>query len=352
MPTYGYYFSHEAWLGKYPASVNNENTLTPHPEHFNIDLLSDEVHREVLQNDVTIIYHCDGLIFFQLDNYLSLQNNLYKKLLLKYQLIGIKQVRLSMLKQATIVEIFNVHSFALRSSISAQQQINVHGINLTPHNIFVKADDLSQRDGIGAGANPDLNRYLARHGSTYAPGLPPSFDFRNIGKIICVADFALKSAALQLDRVIDRKLDGALKLVSLLNDAAYSLESSNYSRSLIDSWAVVEAILNRKWRCYIAQRRSGEVLSLGIGKERFKKLTGRDYTMSVITEILSFTNNLSHKEYTEIDKARRFRNKWMHTLEEIGYDTSMESFILAQSMLNKEFDFHFAVTPAMSGIVI
>lgn len=51
-----------------------------------------------------------------------------------------------------------------------------------------------------------------------------------------------------------------------------------------------------------------------MSRERRKKLTGRDYTASVVIEVLELEGIISHDLYRELEIARKCRNKWMHEM--------------------------------------
>lgn len=70
----------------------------------------------------------------------------------------------------------------------------------------------------------------------------------------------------------------------------------------------------RKWRDYIddAGAPGGPTK---IAKDRRKKLTGRDFSASTITEILSIAGKLDERVRENLDMARRARNDFVHNLK-------------------------------------
>ena len=50
--------------------------------------------------------------------------------------------------------------------------------------------------------------------------------------------------------------------------------------------------------------------------KRIKKLSGRDYTSSVITEFLELEGLIDHTIFQHLEEARKGRNRWVHDMKE------------------------------------
>ena len=51
-------------------------------------------------------------------------------------------------------------------------------------------------------------------------------------------------------------------------------------------------------------------------KDRRSKLAGRDYTASVMVEMLELNGVLNHDLFRKLEVARKARNKWAHEMRE------------------------------------
>jgi hypothetical protein len=52
-----------------------------------------------------------------------------------------------------------------------------------------------------------------------------------------------------------------------------------------------------------------------MSRERRKKLTGRDYTASVMVEMLEVNGQIDHELYKLLETARKARNSWAHDMK-------------------------------------
>jgi hypothetical protein len=88
---------------------------------------------------------------------------------------------------------------------------------------------------------------------------------------------------------------------------AYSLFSrGQLSEALIDSWIVIEQILDDLWTTYLA----------GMAKDRKRRLSDtRTYTAAVRTEVLHTTGAISDPLYESLNTARKHRNDLAHRAE-------------------------------------
>jgi hypothetical protein len=70
-----------------------------------------------------------------------------------------------------------------------------------------------------------------------------------------------------------------------------------------------------------------------ITAERKKFLTGRDMTISVVSEVLSIVDLLPIELYERLGPARRSRNNWIHALSPVSANESAQSLALAFDLL-------------------
>ena len=73
--------------------------------------------------------------------------------------------------------------------------------------------------------------------------------------------------------------------------------------------------------------------SMGMIADRKEKLTGRDFTASIISEGLSLAGILPFEQYKQFSRVRKKRNAWLHDLHAIDQLDAAEAIVLAQFML-------------------
>lgn len=72
-----------------------------------------------------------------------------------------------------------------------------------------------------------------------------------------------------------------------------------------------------------------------INRERKQTLSGRDYTASVISEILTLAGQLNNDTYIKLAKARKVRNSWLHNLTSISSMMAAECIQTAQTLVKE-----------------
>ena len=79
-----------------------------------------------------------------------------------------------------------------------------------------------------------------------------------------------------------------LMAAHLMIRGAKAAQDCSYSAAVISYWAIAERLLNDRWAGYLGENRSRDGV-IFINAQRLSALTGRDYTASIVTEILSLT---------------------------------------------------------------
>lgn len=113
-----------------------------------------------------------------------------------------------------------------------------------------------------------------------------------------------------------RKVASIPGLAKTLASFAKSLSEykvGNYETSIILSWFIVEAALSHLWKSHVDSLNSES--SDGrkrINRERRDFLTGRDFTISMVSNLLELWGELPNLQFQDIDLVRGFRNKIVH----------------------------------------
>jgi hypothetical protein len=120
------------------------------------------------------------------------------------------------------------------------------------------------------------------------------------------------------------EFDQALGTESLVGQLAALSRSlahykvGNFSTSLVLSWFVIEGLLATEWDALL-QAKDG-LLSDGskrVNADRRKILTGRDYSASVMLQVLELFDRIPTEQFKELNEIRKFRNYVVHSDE--GY---------------------------------
>jgi hypothetical protein len=113
---------------------------------------------------------------------------------------------------------------------------------------------------------------------------------------------------------------------------AFALHSAGQMEScLVTAWTVAERCLSELWDQYIERQSDG--VPTKVNGDRRKKLHGRDFSASVVAEVLSLAGELSQEDYERLSLVRKKRNDWVHKLTTIDSADGAAAIVLAQSML-------------------
>jgi hypothetical protein len=141
------------------------------------------------------------------------------------------------------------------------------------------------------------------------------------------------------DTALADEANDAATLGELLLHAFELHDSGKCEASHISAWTVAERCLNQMWRSHLDDAETRFSTSIGdpdekfINSTRMQKLTGRDFTASIVSEILSLNGLLPFEQYKLTVNVRQTRNDWLHKLRSINRDDSAKAINLARFML-------------------
>lgn len=127
-----------------------------------------------------------------------------------------------------------------------------------------------------------------------------------------------------------------LELLPLLHVAVVHYSNLQFSSSLLIGWSIVEALQNRLWAQTISAASVPKGGHTVINAERRKRLQGRDYTASVVSQTLSLMGKIDDSRLAAMDAARSARNKFAHELATISPDSAALPLSTAASMIAEE----------------
>ena len=126
------------------------------------------------------------------------------------------------------------------------------------------------------------------------------------------------------DQILSLKDEALIRLIEMVYIAAYRKVEKRFGESVVLAWAVCEQILSEAWRNLLVDVK----LDGRMTGTRRKKLEGRDYSISVIMEMLELHHRLDHKLYQLLERVRKSRNSWVHRMQvpsEGDADTAMQA---------------------------
>ncbi len=133
----------------------------------------------------------------------------------------------------------------------------------------------------------------------------------------------------------------AATLAELLLHAFHLNDSGKYEASHISAWTVAERCINHIWLSRLDDKEREYSNSSAESQEKFinairrQKLTGRDFTASVVSEVLSLEGLLPFEQYKLATRVRQTRNEWLHKLRPITNQDSAAAIQLARFLLRR-----------------
>jgi hypothetical protein len=135
---------------------------------------------------------------------------------------------------------------------------------------------------------------------------------------------ALQRRVLELD-VVDHSLDmldtilsgddaTLVQLIEAAYMAACRMREKRFGEAVILAWGVCEQLVSLAWNELLEDAKSGEEVSDRMSKDRRDKLTGRDYTASIMVEMLEINGRIDRDLYRLLEVARKARNNWAHRM--------------------------------------
>jgi hypothetical protein len=185
-----------------------------------------------------------------------------------------------------------------------------------------------------------MGRYLW----SYRWGVPIESDPQIMMRQIISID-VIKYAANAFAKVVASP--GLDKTLASFAKSLSEYKVGNYETSVILSWFITEAAISNLWKTHIDGLNTD--LTTGqkrINRERRDFLTGRDFTISLISNLLELWGAIPHAQFQDIDTVRGFRNKIVHGHNFApGPNEAQLAMKTAQGMIDRLWGLR--VTPSM-----
>ena len=111
-----------------------------------------------------------------------------------------------------------------------------------------------------------------------------------------------------LDPILAREDTTALiQMIEAAYLAGCRCSEGRFGEAVTLAWEVCEQLLSAAWDTLLNDKL--------MSASRKKKLNERDYTASIVAEILEINNRIDHKLYLDLEVARKARNSWAHKMQ-------------------------------------
>lgn len=117
-----------------------------------------------------------------------------------------------------------------------------------------------------------------------------------------------------LDNVLSRQGGRYIPIVEAAYQSACRSMELRSGESLAIGWTACEQLVSDEWKQLLASNDVGRSDGAKMTRDRKKKLLGRDYTASVMVEMLELRGRLTDGLYKNLEIARKARNNWAHDM--------------------------------------
>ena len=118
-----------------------------------------------------------------------------------------------------------------------------------------------------------------------------------------------------LDHIISCASGRYLPIVEAAYQSASRCVEHRLGESIAIGWTACEQLITEDWRTLVERTNAVRSEANRMTKDRRKKLSGRDYTASVMVEMLDFSGSMSPTLYGNLEIARKARNNWAHDMK-------------------------------------
>ena len=188
---------------------------------------------------------------------------------------------------------------------------------------------------------------MGRYSSSYRPGVPIEFDSRIIVRqvvpINVIADAANSFAKVVAIPGLEKRLASFAKSLS-------EYKIGNYETSIVLAWFITEAAISHLWKSHV-DRLNQDLKDGGkrINAKRKEYLTGRDFPISIVSNLLELAGVLEYSLFADIDSVRGFRNKIVHGRDFTpGASEAQLAMKTAQSMIERLWGIRFTASMSYS----
>ena len=113
-----------------------------------------------------------------------------------------------------------------------------------------------------------------------------------------------------------------IKILALCLTAGHQYSLHQFESAHLIAWSVIEKQINKIWADLVVALDEKNGGHTKINRDRRDTLTGRDYTASIVTQMLSLHGKIDDNMLSELNKARQKRNDFAHNLGSVTWQDS------------------------------
>lgn len=142
-----------------------------------------------------------------------------------------------------------------------------------------------------------------------------------------------------LDGILCQDAGFLLPIVESTYQASNRAIEMRLGEAISIGWTVCEQLVSRLWSRLLSDASAARPEEDRPSRDRVKKLKGRDYTASIMVEMLELHGRLTPALYSCLEQARRSRNNWAHEMKVPGQE-DVEACLKAIRLLLSEHGVH------------
>lgn len=336
----GYFRLPAVWVGESPEP---QSVLT-----LNANVHNQVVFEQSLSCGIKTYVQRDGTVLFDFSSW----NLAPQVIILGYQKPGLR-VPYTVPKETTRAE-----NKAERYAVIRAQVMNVHQACLVTSERVVKRRSAQMGfpvtawqtlKGINVSSashyrqNPENMRDIARNFLNNRHNI--SMD-HPIQRRVIELDVLEHSMNL-LDMILDSNEVILIQMIEAIYLATFRFYENRFGESITLAWGVCEQLISSIWATMLDDIRDDNRMP----RTRRKQLVSRDYTASVISEILEINGLIDYDLLRLLNKVRKSRNKWSHEMKEPEEREVHDSIKVSQSLLERTKGIRLELYPSRTGAV-
>lgn len=223
--------------------------------------------------------------------------------------------------------------------ISALSYFNLHEITNRDAFCVIYENGKSTTEDIAIESIASVFQ-MGRYSSSYPSRVPIEYNSAIMMRQVISID-VIQHASSAFAKVVTTS--GLAKTLASFAKSLSEFKIGNYETSVVLSWFITEAALSHLWKEHIDSL-NAEVAEgrKRINRDRKDFLTGRDFTISMVSNLLELWGALPHSQFLDIDAVRGFRNKIVHSHSFAPGPTEAQLAIkTAQAMIERLWSLRF-----------
>lgn len=186
-----------------------------------------------------------------------------------------------------------------------------------------------------------MGRFRSSYGST-----PIHYDPRIMMRYV-ISFEAIADAVANFRRILIKP--GLEKVLASFTKSISEYKVGNYETSIILAWFISETIINKLWNDHMESlnKEMGETQKR-INRERKDYLTGRDFPVSLVSNILELWDIIPFSLFKDVDAVRGFRNKIVHGVQNYSPNATEAQMAINTALELSRRSYEIDFTPNLS----